>query len=136
MAIKTKHYYTLKDKTLDIYVGEKTTSYGVTTWNYTRKYKGLFCYYRQNTGGSTLTNANGLRVYDSTERVIFVINRLPELREMALSTTKIYFNGRVYDINRIDDYEGYTEDYKLECEYSSTQKYNGIPAEDETETTN
>lgn len=132
MAIKKKHYYTLKDKTLDIYLGESTVIMGVTTWTYSRKYKGLYCYYRQEAGGSTLTSSGGLKVYDSTERVIFVINRLPELREMALSKTKIYFNGRVYDINRIDDFEGYTEDYKLECEYSSTQSYKGIPAEDET----
>lgn len=127
----TQQYY-LKDKKLNIYVGEKKTVMGVTTWTYSRKYKGLWCYYRQNAGGSTLTNANGLKVYDSTERVIFVINRLPALREMTLSTTKIYFNGRIYDINRIDDYEGYNEDYKLECEYSSTQSYNGIPEEETT----
>lgn len=129
-----KNQYFLKDKKLDIYVGEKKTVMGVNTWTYSRKYKGLWCYYRQNAGGSTLTTSNTLKVYDSTERVIFVINRLPELRQMTLSTTKIYFNGRIYDINRVDDYEGYRGDYKLECEYSSTQSYNGIP-EVEEETT-
>ena len=132
-----KQQYYLKDKKLDIYVGEKKTSYGVSTWTYSRKYKGLWCYYRQNAGGTTL-EGSAIKVYDSTERVIFVINRLPELRELTLANLKIYFNGRIYDINRIDDYEGYNDDYKLECEYSSTQSYTGIPEEEtstDTETT-
>ena len=124
----TMQYY-LKDKTLDIYLGVSTVISGVTKTTYSRIYKGLWCYYRQNAGGSTIVGSS-IKVYDSTERVIFVINRLPELREQTLSKLKIYFNGRIYDIKRIDDYEGYTEDYKLECEYSSTQKYTGIPAED------
>lgn len=123
------YQYYLKDKTLDIYKGESKTIYGVTQWTYSRIYKGLYCYYKQNAGGTTLEGSS-IKVYDSTERVIFVINRLPELRAEKLSTLKIYFNGRVYDINRIDDYEGYNDDYKLECEYSSTQSYTGIPAED------
>lgn len=126
-----KNQYFLKDKKLEIYVGEKKNVMGVTTFTYSRKYKGLWCYYRQNAGGTTL-EGSALKVYDSTERVIFVINRLPELREMNLSNVKIYFNGRVYDINRVDDYEGYRGDYKLECEYSSTQSYNGIPEEETT----
>ena len=135
MAIKKKHYYALKDKTLDIYRGESKTAYGVPTTTYSRIYKGLFCYYRQNAGGTSITSM-GIKIYDATERVIFVINRLPELREETLSKLKIYFGGRVYDVLRIDDFEGYAEDYRLECEYSSTQSYTGIPAEDETETTN
>lgn len=125
----TAHQYYLKDKTLDIYKGESTRVNGALTWTYSRIYKGLYCYYRQNAGGTTLEGSS-IKVYDSTERVIFVINRLPELREQTLSTLKIYFNGRIYDIDRIDDYEGYTDDYKLECTYSSTQSYTGIPAED------
>ena len=124
------YQYYLKDKTLDIYEGTSTVVMGVTQWTYSRIYKGLYCYYKQNAGSSTLTSSGGLKVYDSTERVLFVINRLPELRAKTLRKLKIYFNGRVYDINRIDDYEGYNDDYKLECEYSSTQSYTGIPAED------
>lgn len=126
-----KQQYYLKDKKLDIYLGEKKTVMGVTTWTYSRLYKGLWCYYRQNAGGTTL-EGSAIKIYDSTERVIFVINRLPELRELTLANLKIYFNGRIYDINRIDDYEGYNDDYKLECEYSSTQSYNGIPEEETT----
>lgn len=125
------HQYYLKDKTLDIYKGESKIIYGVTQWTYSRIYKGLYCYYRQNAGGTTL-EGSAIKVYDSTERVIFVINRLPELRAMDLAHIKIYFNGRIYDINRIDDFEGYTDDYKLECEYSSSQSYTGIPEEETT----
>lgn len=127
----TQQYF-IKDKVLDLYEGTSTVVSGVTQTVYNRIYKGLYCYYRQNAGGSTLTNANTLKIYDATERVIFVINRLPELRAKTLSKLKVYFNGRVYDIERIDDYEGYNEDFKLECKYSSTQSYKGIPAEDET----
>lgn len=123
------YQYYLKDKTLDLYEGTSTTVMGVTKTTYSRTYKGLYCYYKQNAGGSTLVGSS-IKVYDSTERVLFVINRLPELRSKTLSKLKVYFNGRIYDIKRIDDYEGYNDDYKLECEYSSTQSYTGIPAED------
>lgn len=121
------HNYYLKDKKIDIYKGVSSSSYGVQTTVYSKLLSALWAYYKQDNGSSTLTTSMTLKVYDTTERAVFVINRRPELRAEQLSKLKLVFNGRVYDIDRIDDYEGYKEDYKLICKYSSTQSYNGIP---------
>lgn len=121
------HNYYLKDKKIDIYKGVSTTSHGVSTTTYSLLLSDLWAYYKQDNGSSSLTSSMTIKVYDTTERAIFVINRRPELRAETLSKLKVVFNGRIYDIDRIDDYEGYKEDYKLICKYSSTQSYNGIP---------
>lgn len=125
----TAQYY-LKDKKIEIWKGTSTSSYGVTKWTYSLEFSGLWAYYRQIQGGTTL-DGSAIKVYDSTERVTFVINRLPALRasDRDLGHTKIRFNGRVYDILQVDDFEGYKTDYKITAEYSSTQKYDGMPDE-------
>lgn len=125
----TAQYY-LKDKKIEIWKGTSTSSYGVTKWTYSLEYSGLWAYYRQLQGGTTL-EGSAIKYYDSTERVIFVINRLPALRasDRDLGHTKIRFNGRVYDILQVDDFEGYKTDYKITAEYSSNQKYDGMPDE-------
>lgn len=124
------HQYYLKDKKIDIYEGTPGgSSYGVTKpATYALLYGNLWAYYKQDAGGVSLTTQMTLKAYDTTERAIFVINRRPELRGKTLSLLKVVYNGRVYDVDRIDDFEGYAEDYKLVCKYSSTQSYNGIPA--------
>ena len=87
----------------------------------------MWAYYRQLTGNVTVDTSMGLYMLDSTERAVFIINRLPELKAKAsYGYTKIRFNGRVYDILSVDDYEGYRGDYKITAEYSSTQSYNGM----------
>lgn len=121
-----KQQYFLKDKKIEIWKGEKKSVMGVSTFTYSLLYPSLWAYYRQISGTVTL-QGSAIKVYDTTERAQFVINRLPSLRAENLSNIKIRFNGRVYDILQIDDYEGYKEDYKLTCEYSSTQSYNGMP---------
>lgn len=121
-----KQQYFLKDKKIEIWKGEKKSVMGVSTFTYSLLYPSLWAYYRQISGGVTL-QGSAIKVYDTTERAQFVINRLPSLRAENLSNIKVRFNGRVYDILQIDDYEGYKEDYKLTCEYSSTQSYNGMP---------
>ena len=120
--------YYLKDKTLDIYEGTNTRVNGVTKTTYSLLKGGVFAYYKQQAGGSTITGS-AIKVFDSTERATFVINRMPILRQKPLSLLKVKFNKRVYDIKLIDDYEGYTDDYKLTCEYSSKQQYDGIPVD-------
>lgn len=128
------HQYYLKDKKIEIWRGEAAgSSYGVTKYVYKLAYSGLWAYYRQLSGNVSLDNAMTIRIYDSTERAVFVINRIPTLRDENRAMLKIRFNGKVYDILQIDDYEGYRDDLKITAEYSSTQSYNGM--DDETETT-
>lgn len=123
-----KGQYYLKDKKIEIWQGERTTVNGISSYTYSKVYGGLWAYYRQLTGNVTVDKSLGLYMLDSTERAVFIINRLPELKAKAsYGYTKIRFNGRVYDILSVDDYEGYRGDYKITAEYSSTQSYNGMP---------
>ncbi len=122
-----KHNYYLKDKKIDLYKGVSVTIKGVTKTTYSLLLSNLWAYYKQDNGSSSVTSSMTIKVYDTTERAVFVINRRPELRQETLSKLKVVYNGRIYDIDRIDDYEGYKEDYKLICKYSSTQSYDGIP---------
>ena len=116
----------LKDKKIEIWEG--TSSGGSRpTYTYSLIYGNLWAYYRQLQGTTTLENINSLKLFDSTERAIFIINRLPALKaKTSYGYVKIRFNGRVYDILSVDDYEGYNTDYKITAEYSSTQSYNGM----------
>lgn len=123
------HQYYLKDKKIEIYEGVSTTVKGVTKTVYSLLYGNLWAYYKQDSGNSSITSSMTIKVYDTTERALFVINRRKELRSKTLSKLKVRYNGRIYDLKRIDDYEGYADDYKLVCEYSSTQSYEGIPTE-------
>lgn len=117
--------YYLKDKKIDIYEGTTVNIGGVKKTTYNKIYSSLWAYYRQENGSSVITGS-AIKVYDTTERAIFVINRIAALRSKTLSLLKIKYNGRVYDLDKIDDYEGYADDYKINATYSSTQSYPGI----------
>lgn len=126
--------YFLKDKKIDIYESQTVYVMGVPKTEYVKIYSNLWAYYRQLSGGSTLTSSNGLKVYDNTERVNFVINRLPELREKSVSKLVIKFNGRIYEMQLIDDFEGYKRDYKITAEYNSKGSYPGTEDEETADT--
>lgn len=124
----SKGQYYLKDKKIEIWQGERKTVNGVGTYTYSLWAGPLWAYYRQLTGNVTVDTSMGLYMLDSTERAVFIINRLPELKAKgSYGYVKIRFNGRVYDVLSVDDYEGYRGDYKITAEYSSTQSYNGMP---------
>lgn len=128
----TNQYY-LKDKTLDLIRVETESIKGVTKKVYYEWKQGLYCYYRQIGGGVTL-EGSAIKVYDNKERATFVINRLPELRERGIATFLVRFGGRYYDVQQVDDFEGYTDDYKLIAQYNSTLNITPLPAPEETAT--
>ena len=118
--------YYLKDKKIEIWQGVSSGG-SRPTYTYSLEYGGLWAYYRQLTGTTTLESINSLKLYDSTERVIFVINKLPALKaKTSFGYTKIRYNKRVYDILSVDDYDGSADEYKITAEYSSTQSYSGM----------
>lgn len=126
--------YYLKDKTLDLIKIETVTIKGSTKKVYYEWKNGLYCYYRQIGGGVTIDNG-ALSVYDNKERAIFVINRLPELRQRGIATFLIRFEGRLYDVLQVDNYEGYTDDYKLTAQYNSSLNITTEPEPEPEETT-
>ncbi len=106
-------HYALKDKKISIWTPTTTTSYGVSSQSYAPKYSNIWAYYRFN-AGSALYEGGAVKIYDENATAIFIINRRPDIKITDLVT----FNDKVYEITRIDDYEGYADDLKLTCKVS------------------
>lgn len=123
------HLHALKDKKIDIWQGVSSGG-SRPTYTYYKEFASLWAYYRQLTGNVTVDTSGGLYMLDTTERAVFIINYLPELKAKGkYGYTKIKYNGKVYDILTVDDFEGYTHELKITAEYSSTQSYNGMDDE-------
>ena len=110
--------YYLKDKKLSLWT--YTTEYvlGVAKKSYKKTYSLIWAYYRHNGGTAGYSNSNGLTVYDENASAIFVINRVPVEKTML-----IVFNHKIYEITRIDDYEGYLGDIKLLAKLADNQSF-------------
>lgn len=118
------HKYYLKDKKIDIWEYTSQIIKGVTVKTYSLKYGSIWAYYRHNGGSAGSVNSNGIIVYDDSQRVIFVINR----RDIALTNIIIY-QGKIYEIRSVDDFEGYADDLKIIAEVAKNQNvssYNGL----------
>lgn len=113
------NHYSLKDKKLSVWEYTTTTSYGTTVKRYVEKYRRIWTYYRHNGGNATLT-ASSLKVYDENAAALFIINK----REIKVGWI-IVFNHKIYEITRIDDYEGYADDIKIYCKLATNQNFSG-----------
>ena len=109
--------YSLKDKRLSVWEYTSTSSYGVTQKRYTPIYRLIWCYYRHNGGNATLTGSS-LKVYDENAAALFIINKRP----LNIGWL-IVFNHKIYEITRIDDYEGYKDDVKVYCKLATNQSF-------------
>ena len=124
-----QYQHKLKDKKIDIWQGVSSGG-SRPTYTYSIEFGGLWAYYRQMNGNVSIDTGSGLTLFDTTERAVFIINYLPELKQKkSFGYTKIKFNGRVYDILAVDDFEGYKTEMKITAEYSSTQSYTGMDDE-------
>lgn len=126
--------YFLKDKKIDIYESQTVYVMGVPKTEYVKIYANLWAYYKQLSGGSSIVDSNTIRVYDNTERVTFVINYIADIRAKSVSKMVIKYNGRIYEMKLIDDYEGYKNNLKITAEYNSGGSYPGTE-DDETQNT-
>ena len=117
------NHYSLKDKRLSIWSFTSTTSHGVPVKTYNKEYSLIWTYYRHN-GGSAAITGSSLKFYDENGEALFVINK----RKVDIGWLVIY-NHKIYEIKRIDDYEGYNDDIKLYCKMATNQSfsaYNGL----------
>ena len=115
--------YYLKEKKFSIW--EYTTVYikGVAVKKYVAKYRKIWTYYRHN-GSSAAIEGSAIKIYDENASAIFVTNR----REVE-HTDIIVYNHKIYEITRIDDYEGYSDDLKILAKLAENQRfssYNGL----------
>ena len=118
------NHYSLKDKKLSVWEYTTTTSYGTTVKKYVKKYSKIWAYYRHNGGNATLTGS-ALKVYDENAAALFIINK----REIKIGWL-IVFNHKIYEITRIDDYEGYADDLKIYCKLATSQTFSNGLADD------
>lgn len=114
----------LKDKKISIYRYTEggTDDDGFPTENiYVKIHEGkLWAYYRQTSANEyfrAMTN-------QYTEDAIFVLNWRSDLDPR---TDVILYNHRIYDINRVDDYEGYKQDIQISAKYNKKQGLINFP---------
>ena len=109
--------YYKKDKKISIWNrGERVGT--SSKYNWIRAVEGkVWAYYRQSGGDIKIVSSNGIKIQNTSEEAIFVINNRSDI--LIDSNTKILYNHKLYDITNIDDYEGYKTDIKLSVKYSS-----------------
>lgn len=121
--------YKLKDKKIAIWRLTTTKVNGVNVKQYNRLIEGkIWAFYQQNGGTYSLEGSGtAVKFYDSIERATFVINNRSDVKPKA--TDIVILGSKIYDINVVDDFQGYKDDIKLICTLASSQdpsKYNGL----------
>lgn len=105
----------LKDKKIEIWSFTEDVNdngFPVTIWE-TIHAGTLWAYYRHLSGKEFYASA----MVNSTEEVCFTLNWRNDIATSML----IKYNGKYYDITRIDDYEGYKKDLNIYCKLSANQ---------------
>ena len=100
----------LKDKKIEIL--QPSTSKdadGFSTETLTPIAPLLRAYFRQLSGKEIYTNATTV----TTEQVLFAVNYRPDITTRHV----VRYRGTLYDITRIDVFEGYKEDLTLYCKF-------------------
>lgn len=110
--------YYLKDKRLSLWDYKIESIKGVSKKVYFSENRLIWAYYRHNGGSGAYKNSNGLLAYDEDASAIFVINR----REVPAAGLIVY-DHKIYEITRIDDFEGYREDVKIIAKLASNQSF-------------
>ena len=102
----------LKDKKIKIYKLTDVTrdSNGYSSCKYTPIHLGALWAYVRQTSGAEYYAASALQV---TEEILFVVNWREDLTMDQARGLYIEHNGRWYDVQRIDTYEGYKREIQL-----------------------
>lgn len=108
--------YKLKDKKISVWSFTDTTIKGVVKRIYAKEYENIWAYYRHNRGTAYFKDSNDLTVYDDNAAALFVINN----RSLDINWL-ITYKSRIYEIVRIDDFEGYHDDIKVYCKLADNQ---------------
>lgn len=105
----------LKDKKIRIIAFTSTTNeHGFSTEEWRPIHSGkLWAYYRQLSGSEFYASA----MVNAAEEVVFTVNHRTDVTTEML----VEYGGKFYDIKRIDNYEGYTDDISLYCKLSNDQ---------------
>lgn len=105
----------LKDKKiriLEYFHGTDDHGFAVDEWRPLHSGR-LWAYYRQLSGNEFYASA----MVNVAEEVVFTIN----FRKGITNEMLIDFGGKLFEIVRIDDYEGYKDDLNLYCKLAADQ---------------
>ena len=102
----------LKDKKIKIYRCTETArnSNGYSSQKYTPIHPGSLWAYVRQTSGKEYYAAMAQQV---TEEILFVVNWREDLTMDQARWLYIEYNGRWYDVQRIDTYEGYKREIQI-----------------------
>ena len=102
----------LKDKKIKIYkrTDVARNSDGYSSCKYTPIHPGALWAYVRQTSGNEYYAAMAQQV---TEEILFVVNWRDDLAMDQVRWLYIEYNGRWYDVQRIDTYEGYKREIQL-----------------------
>lgn len=106
-----KRTYKLKDKKVTLWKhveGHDDMGQSVIYW---KEYKKVWAYYRQSSG----TEIRNAVAVDQSETAHFTVNYLEELNDTAFMLS---YKGNVYNIERIDNYEGYHEELEITASWN------------------
>lgn len=119
----------LKDKKITVLQATTVKVNGVNVKRFKKILTDTWCFYQQIPGSASLTDVNGLQIYDSTEKAQFIVNKrtdvLPTIGDVIL------FRNRYYDILTIDDYQGYHTELKLIGQIADNQDAEDYPEVEE-----
>lgn len=104
----------LKDKKIYVVkaVTEQNDEGSIVTVNKAVGGSKLWAYYRQ-MGGTTYW---AIRAAQSKESAVFFINWRDDITPLQAAALSVFYNGVLYPVTRVDDYEGYKGDLALYVE--------------------
>ena len=113
----------LKDKKIRIlFYNDGTNDHGFPIDEWQPLHSGrLWAYYRQLSGSEFFASA----MVNTAEEVAFTIN----FRRDVTSEMLIEYNGKFYNITRLDDFEGYKDDLTACCKLAEDQEIEVIEPE-------
>ncbi len=114
----------IKDKKISIWKVETIKVNGVNTTSYLLAIPNkIWAYYKETGGNKVLDSANGLVYNNTIEDCIFQIN----YRKDITTDLVIQFNGQVYDIQHVNNFEGYRKDLVISAKLGNPiSSYKGM----------
>lgn len=109
----------IKDKKIAVWTYKTVNNMGMNKKVYERAIPGkIWAYYRQTGGNKTLTNM-GVVFVNTVEDCIFITNYRKDIKPDML----IVFNHKIYEIQNINDNEGYKTDLVINCKLAENQNF-------------
>lgn len=88
----------------------------------------VWAYFKQLSGDTFFKSAQA----GTNETSMFAVNWNKYLLNSNASDLSVSYDGKLYDVTRIDPFEGYKRDIVIYCKFTSTNKLNDVLSYDES----